>query len=127
MSYQLTVRHLFVEDGDVSTIGFADDETAPERYVLIQKQWDCSGQDVQLGLDKVHIEVDDQLRSVYGGIKSVSVSGGRILIHLLDKANADLQIDQEIQLDVDAGMPSFSLATSLLQRICAEEGIAFES
>lgn len=57
------------EDSDRWLVGFADAEFNTQRYLTLQRGKSPEPQDIKLGLDGYHVEVDDQSRSCYGGIK----------------------------------------------------------
>jgi hypothetical protein len=59
------------EDSDVLMVGFADDEFDTKEYILLQKTLVPGQKDKELGLDKVHIEYNDQSRSTYAGILNI--------------------------------------------------------
>ena len=57
------------EDLDLWLVGFADTEFNAQRYLLLQRGKSPQAQDIALGLDGYHVEVDHQTKSRYGGIK----------------------------------------------------------
>lgn len=58
------------EDSDRWLVGFADAEFNAERYLLLQRAKSPQDDDVALGLDGYHVEVDDPSHSCYGSISS---------------------------------------------------------
>jgi hypothetical protein len=71
------------EDDDVILVGFADKEYGTAHYVLLQRSKQVSAEEEALGQGEVHITVDDQDRSAYGGIERLVLddSGVRIRLH----------------------------------------------
>jgi len=57
------------EDLDLWLVGFADTEFNAQRYLLLQRGKSPQAQDIVLGPDAYQVEVDDQNRSCYEGIK----------------------------------------------------------
>ena len=60
------------EDSDLWLVGFADAEFNTQRYLRLQRGKSLEaelGEDTVLGPDAYHVEVDDQSRSCYEGIK----------------------------------------------------------
>ena len=58
MSYCLAANKIHVgSDDGVLIIGFADDAAAPSSYVTMQLAETFDAQDVELGMDKIHIEL----------------------------------------------------------------------
>jgi hypothetical protein len=58
------------EDADRLLVGFANAEFNATRYLLLQRLKAPETEDISLGLDGYHVEVDDQGNSCYGGIES---------------------------------------------------------
>ncbi|HEX8954919.1 MAG TPA: Imm10 family immunity protein [Burkholderiaceae bacterium] len=99
MDYDLEARHVHIEDdGEILTMGFSDDQFAPRKYVLLQKALKPDEQERKLGLDKIHIEVQDQGRSGYGGVSSIRYSPSRLLIELSEAARKCLDISGNIRI-----------------------------
>ena len=95
----ITVDH----DEDRLVVGLADDASAPERYLLLQLALDPDEQDRELGLDDVHLEVDDQSRSVYGGIASCTLTRDRLELRLDERAAGEVgAFCVRVALDLDA-------------------------
>lgn len=68
------------EDADLWLVGFADAEFNAERYLLLQREKTPQAEDIALGLDGYHVEVDDQSKSCYGGIKSFELFPDRAVL-----------------------------------------------
>ena len=51
-----------VEDG-VAMLGFADDDINTTQYLLLQRTLEPDQQDRRLGMDKVHVELNSQIKS----------------------------------------------------------------
>lgn len=128
MTYRFIARHISVEDdGRIVVIGFADDEFAPSMCVLIQKSLKVDARDRAMGFEKIHIQIEDQSRSGYGGIVEVSADHDRLTILLDETAKAALKIDGDIEILVDLHHPVLARAVSELRRICETSGISFVS
>lgn len=70
------------EQDGVVTVGFADDEAAPQRYLLLQRTLVPSPRDVRLGQEGVYIERNDQGQSTYGGACSCILQKDRVRLEL---------------------------------------------
>jgi hypothetical protein len=84
------------EDEDVILVGFADKEYGTEHYVLLQRSKQVSAEEEALGQGEVHISVDDQDRSAYGGIQHVSLDDSGVRIRLDRDTAAALVTEDEI-------------------------------
>lgn len=128
MNYQCKARHVAVDDdGSTIMIGFADDEFSPSRFVLIQKLLKVDERDRAMGFDKVHIQIEDQSRSGYGGIVEISAGHDRLTVFLDQAARAALKIDGDIEISVDPHHPVLGDAVLELKKLCEEAGIRFVS
>lgn len=76
-----------MEENGIPLVGFADREFDSDHDVLIQRTLDPASQDAALGLDAVHLEVDDQSHSVHGGVSSIRLEHDRSTV-ALDVAGA---------------------------------------
>ena len=86
------VEWAFEDDEYVSLFtGFCSDKKS---YVAISLSKEVTSQDHELGLDGVHIEINDQIRSGYDLIKKGSVSGSQaIVLEFKPNAQKRLRID----------------------------------
>lgn len=84
------------EDEDVILVGFADKEYQTQRYVLLQRSKQVSAEEEALGQGEVHISVDDQDRSAYGGIEHVVLDDSGVRIRLDRDTAAMLATEDEI-------------------------------
>ena len=61
------------DDGEVIVVGFADRQYETQQYVLLQRGRTVSPEERESRQDQVHLTVNDQRGSVYGGIQKVEV------------------------------------------------------
>lgn len=126
MAYRFNATHIFAQDdGYVTMIGFADDEFEPSKFVILQKANVYDEQDKKMGMDKIHVQIEDESRSKYGGINAVQVSGDLISISLSDEAKSALSVDGDIEVILMPDHQNYSEVKNQLVRICKEEGITF--
>jgi hypothetical protein len=76
------------EDSDSWLVGFADAEFNTKRYLLLQRGKSPQAQDIALGLDAYHVEVDDQSNACYGGIKCFELFRDHAIVEFEDDALA---------------------------------------
>lgn len=124
--YQFDAHHIAVDtDGPTVVIGFADNEFSPSRLVLIQKSLRVDERERAMGFDRIHIQIEDQSRSGYGGIVEISAGHDRLTVFLDRAARAALKIDGDIEISVDPHHPMLGNAVLELKKLCEEEGIPF--
>lgn len=124
--YQFNAHHIAVDtDGSTVVISFADNEFSPSRCVLIQKSLKADERDRAMGFEKIHIRIEDESRSGYGGIVEVSAGHDRLTVFLDQAARAALKIDGDIEISVDPHHPVLGRAVSELKALCEEGGIPF--
>lgn len=80
-------------DGEVVTVGFADHQYETQEYVLLTRLLDPSESDRESGEDDVHISVNDQIRSTYGGIERITLSGSQVLLELSIATADEIQVE----------------------------------
>jgi Immunity protein 10 len=84
------------DDGEVVMAGFADQQYGTKRYVLLQRGKTVSAQERALGQDQVHMTVDDQDRSTYGGIRTAELERDIVKINLDQRCAQQLGTEEEI-------------------------------
>ncbi|WP_185964354.1 Imm10 family immunity protein [Aliikangiella marina] len=128
MSYELNASHIFNQDDDYMVmLGFADDEFEPSKFVIIQKAHEYDDQDVKLGMDKLHIQVEDQSRANYGGISSFTLDNSYLVIELELDTQSSLKVDGNIRIALEANHPELESTLSVLKNIASDENIPFNS
>ena len=61
-------------------VGFVDDEHAPQNYLLLQRGIEDDEQDIRLGMNTYHVELNGQGWSCYGGIEALELQRDRVYI-----------------------------------------------
>lgn len=119
MNYQFSANHISVEDdGYTKIVAFADDELSPSKFIILQKANAHDENERAMGMDKIHIQIEDQSRSRYGGINAIRMSGQRLKIFLSEEARLSLRLDGDIEIDIDSNHPNLESALSELKKIC---------
>ena len=70
-------------DGSVLLVGFAESQFGATRYLNLARDLEPAEQDVALGQDGVHLEIDDQYYSDYGVVEAVELRATSVSVHLL--------------------------------------------
>ncbi len=77
-SYVFVANHVFSDnDGEMCIVGFADDESNPSKFVIIQKLLAPTESERAMRLGGVHLQVEDESRSAYDAIESVQIEADR--------------------------------------------------
>lgn len=91
MDYLLIGHSMRLEhDACMFSLAFADNADTPRHYVLLQKSLAPDAQDVRLGLDGLHLEVDDRSRSAYRAIARIELREDRARLFLTTQGQAAL-------------------------------------
>lgn len=124
MNYRFSANHISVEDdGYAKIIAFADDEFFPSKSIILQKANAHDENERAMGMDKIHIQIEDQSRSRYGGINAIRMRGQRLEISLSEEARLSLRLDGDIEIDIDSDHPVLENAISELKKICELEKV----
>jgi hypothetical protein len=109
------------EDGIV-VVGFADDEFQTTQYVLLQRTLEPDEQDRKLGHDKVHVELDSQNRSGYGGIERIQMEGSALRFALNAKGSKFLGTPA-ISINLDDANVDYGTLKEYLSVVAGDESI----
>ena len=85
MTRDFTAACVSVEEDSASwLVGFADAEFSTRRYLRLQREKSPHPQDVALGLDGYHIELDDPSQSCHGGIAAFELFRDHAIVEFSD-------------------------------------------
>lgn len=122
-NYRFACNHFSLDENEFSTIiALTDDVNEPIRFVILQKENRHSQKDKRLGMDKIHIEVESQSRSMHGGITNISISENSILIELSEEAKFVLSISGDIEIFLTNSFPRYEELLVKLKKICEFQG-----
>ena len=105
------------DDGEVLMTGLADHQYETRNCILFQKTIHPTAQDKQLGLDDVHLTVNSQDRSCYGGVKQMILQSGLLLLRVSPEAAKALGTDQDIRIAIPKDLSGMDGVASSLQRM----------
>ena len=125
MTYCLNASHVFFHyDGYMVVLGFSDDEFEPKKFIILQKTHGYDEQDERLGMNNIHVQIEDASRSKYGGIKAVQTGERFMRIVLFDDAKSILAVDGDIKI-ISVDNFYFKEAKSELKKMCEAEKIEY--
>lgn len=105
-------------DGKVVSIGFADQECDTKAYVLLQRALCPSADDIRRRWDDVHIEINDEIRSAYGGVKRIDIGDKRVLIELTPTTAGHLGTAETISIEITDSLVPMSELAKMLRLVC---------
>ena len=97
------------DEADAWRVAFADREFNARLYLLLRRDRAPSAEDVELGLDGYHVEVNDEANSAHGGIASFELHRDRVLVEF-----------EEEMAEAFGGVASLSVSFALRDRQFAE-------
>lgn len=113
----------FGAEDETIIIGFADDEFETNDYLLLQKSLYLD--DNQL-FNQIHITVNNQDRSEYGGILSIS-QGTRVITIILSNETAEsLNVSTRIDIEYDIDSEKRQTLTDYFYKLNKDKEIIFE-
>lgn len=90
------------EEEDFWLLGFADREIGTESYLMLQRSFEFSDDDVACGMDTYYLEINDQGQSMYGGLTQVTLSPSRAEFVFEEAAAEFFGIDNPLVLRFDS-------------------------
>lgn len=106
------------EDDEVVMVGFADREYDTRDYLMLQRTLSPTAEDIDLGMDDVHVSVNGQARSRYGGVRAIVVSNDIISIHFTEEAASDMEVAAHVTIDVSAASVDRAALLQYLEQVC---------
>ena len=99
-----------------SMAAFGDEPRQPKNYVLLQRIVNPSQEDIELGHDQVHIEINGQERSEYGAIETCLLQDEELRIMLNEDSAKRLRVASDIRIELPSDADQMDeLSTFLAQ------------
>lgn len=111
-----------IED-ETLLIGFADNEFETKEYVLFQKSL-CI-EDIPI-LNKVHITINSQDRSEYGGIVRIIINRKLMSIFLSEETARSLGVNDSIDIEYDIDEKRYHTLISQFNKLNVDQEIIME-
>lgn len=92
----------FGDDGYATLLAFADDTLDPVDYVILDLANEPDEQEMQLGLDGVHIDVGGADVEGYDLVHDIRETDTGIVVSLILDAAQKAGIDQDIEIQLDS-------------------------
>lgn len=119
MTNEFTANYMFSKnDGDVVTVGFADQQYQTKDYVLLQRTLNPSQGDKARKWDHIHITVSDESRSAYGGIEGLELWPDHVLIILTPATAAQVQSVTMLRVGLTADVKHLIELREMLKVLC---------
>lgn len=104
-------------DNGVALLGFADDEFDTTQYLLLQRTLEPDQQDRDLGLDRLHIELNDQARSDYGTVEDARLRRQGVTFRLDRTTAATVSNGESIEIAFDVTAARLQEIAEQLRRL----------
>ena len=104
-------------------LAFSDSESEPTEFVLFTRNSNPSRQDIDLGQDQLHIELNDQLYSGYVDVEHCVLSRNRLVVQLAEMDSPQLNVDGEIVIQLNPAMNDIELLADRLTMIMPDADI----
>jgi hypothetical protein len=111
-----------VEDG-VAMVGFADDDINTTQYLMLQRTLGPDQQDRRLGMDKVHIEFNSQLRSAYGNVEEVQLRKQGVVFRFDPATAAKVSSGETIDVTMEMTAGKMKELAEQLRLLIGEERV----
>lgn len=89
-----------------------------QHYLILTRSLDTTEQDRLLGQDQIHIELDDQIHSSYGGVAFGSLYSGRLELALNNCGSGDVGASMIIV--------SFLMSADRFENLCEVTKLLFD-
>jgi len=122
MKFHATRITCQVEDG-VAMLGFADDDFNTTQYLLLQRTLEPDQQDRGLGMDKVHIELNSQIRSAYGNVEEAQLRTRGVVFRLDPATAAKVSDGETIDVAIDMTASKMKEVAEQLRLLIGEERV----
>ncbi|MFJ7646132.1 Imm10 family immunity protein [Lysinibacillus sp. NPDC097279] len=119
---QASFVYVGIED-ETLLIGFADDEFETKEYVLFQKS--LSVEDIPI-LNKVHITINSENRSAYGGILRIILSRKLVSIFLSKETASLLGVSDIVDIKYNIDEIEFNNLTSHFHKLNVNKEMIIE-
>jgi len=105
-------------DGEVAIVGFADQQYDTRAYVLLQRTLRPSSDDIRRGWDNIHITVNDETASAYGGVKRITLIDRQALIEVSSTTAHHLGTGETISVNMANAQVDFRELADMLRLVC---------
>jgi hypothetical protein len=107
------------ETDGVALVGFADNKMNPSQYVLLQRTLTPTPQDMNCGFDKLYIEVNSQLHSGYGAVRTADFQRDMLVLRLDQKLASNISVDSVITIRFDLSIERFKEIAEVFGQLAA--------
>jgi len=111
----------YEDDGEIVTIGFAENAKNPNNYLIIEYSYEYDDQERSLGLDKLYLELNDQSRSTYGGLQHVSLNPKKLVFSFDPDALGKLKIEGQLSIELMDSLSQDQL--DKIREVLVKEGV----
>jgi len=115
-----------IEDG-IALLGFADDEFDTTQYVTLQRELSRLPQEeIELGFDKLHIEVNSQGHGDYGDVAGALLLKNQLVLRLSPETAEKIGVDDVITIDFEVSMDRVKEIRGMLVMLVGSEVVEID-
>jgi hypothetical protein len=104
-------------------LGFADEEFNTTQYVMLQKGLRPNQQDREHGFDQLHIEVNSQIHSGYGGVVEAQLQENWLILKIDPQAAANMSVDDTIEIAFHVSMERLKEISNQLRLLLGSQRV----
>jgi hypothetical protein len=117
--HEFLANYVFSQnDGTVVMVGFADQQHQTKDCVLLQRTLNPSKSDKARKWDDVHIMVNDESCSAYGGINELELWPDHVLIKLTSETAKQVQAGVSLRINLMARAANLAELRDMLKVLC---------
>jgi len=116
---EMSANYAFAQDnGTVVMVGFADQDYQTRDCLLLQRTLKPSKGDFARGWDDIHIMVNEESRSTYGGVEGVELWSDYAIIKLAPATASKVQVGTPFRVNLSAQVANLGEVGSMLEVLC---------
>jgi|GEM_PF-2352263 len=112
---------------DIALLGFADDEFDTTQYVTLQRELSRLPQEeIELGFDKLHIEVNSQGHGDYDEVAGALLLKNQLVLRLSPETAEEIGVDDVIAIDFEVSVERVQEISDMLVLLMGSEVVAID-
>ena len=123
MQFELEAKTVTAERAEFFwLVGFADDPVDTTEYLLLGRGFEDDEQSIRLGMATYHVEISGQGASCYGGLSTLDLQPGQLILIFAPEGAARLGCDQA-RITFDLSPDELHNLKDILRRVFAESDV----
>lgn len=122
MIFNAPVISAKTENG-VAILGFANDEVNTTQYLLLQRLLNPSQQDRALGLDRIHVQLNE--RSEYGAVKEACLRVQSVVFQFDEATAAAVSNGEPVEITFNVNSAQLDSLATQLRQLIGKDNVTF--